>query len=132
MTNKEPSNGNSDKKEINNEEIELNIDIDKHFPHLAKEMRRKKSKELSINSVRFHDNDKKDSDKVEIKDPDIISFLRRCETNEEGMEIIDYMLRRKEISEDYAESLKIQLKTKGIRSFGTKKEIGYYEKTYKI
>jgi len=128
----DPSNGDSEDEDTNTEEIELNIDINKHFPHLAKEIRRKTSKELSIESVRFHDNKVKDSENVELKDPDIISFLRRCETNEEGLEIINYMLRRKEISEDYAESLKIQLKTKGIRSFGTKKDAGYYEKTYGI
>ena len=132
MTSMDPSNGNSDDEDTNNEEIELNIDVKKHFPNLAKEIRRKISKELSIDSIRFHDNEKIDSNNVELRDPDIISFLRRCETDEEGLEIINFMLRRKEISEDYAESLKIQLKTKGIRSFGTKKDIGYYEKTYGI
>ena len=130
MTNGKPSNGNSEDEGNVTEEFELNIDIEKHFPHLAKEVRRKKSKELSINSVRFHDNEHKDSDKTELRNPDIISFLRRCDTNEQGIEIIDFMLKRKEITEEYAESLKIQLKTKGIRSFGTKKETGYYEKTY--
>ena len=130
MKNEKPSNGNSEDEKANTDDFELNIDIEKHFPNLAKEVIRKKSEELAINSIRFHDNKKDDSIKTELKDPDIISFLRRCDTNEQGIEIIDYMLKRNEISEDYAESLKIQLKTKGIRSFGTKKEKGYYEKTY--
>ncbi|MHA1786191.1 MAG: DUF2095 family protein [Candidatus Helarchaeota archaeon] len=113
------------------DDVKRDIDILKYFPHLAKEIRRKKEDNLSIESIRFDSNELSESDESELKNPDVISFLRRCDTDEQGIEIIDYMLNKKEISPDLAESLKIQLKANGIRSFGAKKEIGYYEWKYR-
>lgn len=60
--------------------------------------------------------------------PNVIDFLRRCDTEAQGLEIIEYMLKRGEIDEKYAEKLKSQMSKKGIRSFGAKKEKGYYTK----
>ena len=60
--------------------------------------------------------------------PDVIDFLRRCETEEEGQEIISYLEKRSEIDGEYAEHLRTQLRTKGIRSFGLKKGEDYYLK----
>jgi hypothetical protein len=53
--------------------------------------------------------------------------LNRCSTEEEGMEIIRYLEKRGEISSDYALRLRIQLLKFGIRSFGPKREWGYYK-----
>jgi len=67
----------------------------------------------------------------ELRNPDVISFLRRAETDEQALEIINFCQKRGEISEEYANELKVQLGIYGIRSFGTKKEPGYYEKKYR-
>ena len=119
-------NKNGDEDEI--EEIE--IDIEKLFPNLSKELKDKMSRDLGINAVRFHDTSSEGSGSSELKNPDVISFLRRCETEIQGIEIINYLVKRNEISKEYAEELKIQLKSQGIRSFGSKKDAGYYDKTY--
>ncbi len=60
--------------------------------------------------------------------PDVIDFLRRCDREEEGLEIIGYLEKRSEIDGEYAEGLRKQLRTKGIRSFGPKKGEDYYLK----
>lgn len=58
--------------------------------------------------------------------PNIVDFLRRCDTVEQTEEIIAYMEKRGEIDKQYARKLRKQLKGKGVRSFGTKKEPDYY------
>jgi hypothetical protein len=60
--------------------------------------------------------------------PDVIDFIRRCDTEEQAEEIIAYMEKRGEIEKQYAERLRKQLKDKGVRSFGPKKEENYYLK----
>ena len=60
--------------------------------------------------------------------PDAIDFLRRCDKAEQAEDIICYLEKRGEISSEYATKLRKQLKTKGLRSFGSKKEDDYYLK----
>lgn len=96
----------------------------KKFPNLTKELE-KNSMRLRINSVRS-----------EVKDitqgtltgysPHVIDFLRRCDNIEEAMKIISFLEDRKEISHEYAKKIRFQLREKGLRSFGSKKECGYY------
>ena len=62
--------------------------------------------------------------------PDAVAFIRRCDTPEQVEAIIDYLERREEISHDYAERLKEQLREKGLRSFGERKGSGYYLRKY--
>ncbi|MFQ5976001.1 MAG: DUF2095 family protein [Candidatus Hydrothermarchaeales archaeon] len=98
-------------------------ELRKKFPNLIKES---EGEGLSIKGVRLdakesaEDTDSKDSG------PSIIDFLRRCNNEDEALEIIAYMESRKEIDENYAKKLRAQLLTGGIRSFGSKKEPGYY------
>ncbi|MCD6248077.1 MAG: DUF2095 family protein [Hadesarchaea archaeon] len=61
-------------------------------------------------------------------EPTVVDFIRRCDTDQQALEIIDFLERRGEISRDYAKSLRLQLKCFGLRSFGSKKEAGYYER----
>jgi len=122
----EDNNKNGDDQDI--EDIE--IDIEKIFPNLSKEIKDKMSKSLTINAVRFHDTTSAESNSSELRNPDVIAFLRRCESDAQGHEIIDFLLKRNEISKEQAEGLKIQLKTQGIRSFGPKKEAGYYDDNF--
>jgi hypothetical protein len=60
--------------------------------------------------------------------PDAIDFLRRCDKREQAEEIICYLEKRGEITLGYAAKLRKQLKEKGVRSFGSKKEDDYYLK----
>jgi hypothetical protein len=61
-------------------------------------------------------------------EPTVIDFIRRCETEEQALEIIDFMEKRGEITQDYAKRLKNQLAKLGVRSFGEQKKPGYYER----
>jgi len=108
------------------------MEIDKEtfkklFPNLAREMELGECK-ITINSVRtdIKTGEKAVSRKFKHYDPDVIDFIRRCDTEEQAKEIIDYMEKRGEITAEYAKKLRRQLKEKGVRSFGPKKEEGYY------
>jgi len=61
-------------------------------------------------------------------DPDIIDFIRRCETSAQAAKIIDYMSKEREVSPEMAEKLKKQLEEDGVRSFGTLREKGHYHR----
>ncbi|MCD6446090.1 DUF2095 family protein [Candidatus Bathyarchaeota archaeon] len=101
----------------------------KMFPNLAKELESGENK-VEINSVRTNvkAGEKAVSNRFIHYMPDVIDFIRRCDTEEQAEEIINYMEKRGEIEKKYAEKLRKQLKEKGVRSFGSKKEENYYFK----
>jgi len=105
--------------------------IKKTFPNLAEEMDMGKQKIL-INSIRSNPETAEKTAKAQKNlsnyNPDIIDFLRRCDNKQQAEEIINYMENRGEINQNYAQKLRQQLKKKGLRSFGPKKEEGYYFK----
>ena len=84
----------------------------KLFPHLAEELEGNGSKVV----IEAEGRNKR---KWAGYTPDIVDFLRRCDTDEQGEEIIEYLEKKGEISQDRAFDLKEQLKEKGIRSFGS-------------
>jgi hypothetical protein len=97
------------------------------FPNLAEEMSKDNCK-TKINSVR---SDATAAEKAVAKrfngyNPDAIDFLRRCDTTQQAEEIICYLENRQEITCEYAAKLRKQLKSKGVRSFGAKKQDDYY------
>ena len=94
------------------------------FPNLAKELETGENR-IAVDSVRTYDATNKDFAHYT---PDAIDFIRRCDTTEEAEEIIAYLEKRGEIEPQYAARLRSQLKEKGVRSFGTKKEFDYYLK----
>ena len=101
----------------------------KMFPNLAKEIFSGENR-VAIRSVR---SDVKTGEKMAFMsfrgyNPDVIDFLRRCDNEKQAYEIIDYLEKRKEISKEYASQLRKQLRERGVRSFGSKKEDGYYLK----
>jgi len=103
----------------------------KMFPHLAKEMdednENSDEHRIQINSVRSSPEiEEKISGKFGTYMPDAIDFIRRCDNEKQAKEIIDYLEKRGEIASEYAKKLRRQLREKGVRSFGTKKEEGYY------
>ena len=96
----------------------------KKFPALSKEMEEGKGKA----DLEFEVEQPKPKRKFAGYNPDVIDFIRRCNNKEEALEIIEYLLNRQEISNDEAEQLSKQLENEGLRSFGSKKEPGYYER----
>lgn len=99
----------------------------KMFPNLAREMETGVCK-TAITSVRLdpEEGEKVASKKFDGYNPDVIDFIRRCDNEGQAEEIIAYLERRGEISRSYASSLRKQLKERGVRSFGSKKEDAYY------
>jgi len=111
-----------------------NLELDKKafkkmFPNLAKELESDDNK-VPMNSVRTDMQTGEDaaSERFAHYMPDVIDFIRRCDTEEQAEEIIAYMEKRGEIDRRYAERLRKQLEDKGVRSFGPKKEENYYLK----
>ena len=102
--------------------------LKKMFPNLARELQANENK-VQVNSVRTNQEDGEEAATSQSYDhymPDVIDFIRRCDTKEQAEEIICYMERRGEIDKKYGQKLKKQLKDRGVRSFGTKKEHDYY------
>ena len=98
----------------------------KLFPHLAREM------EGGGSEVDLQEGGAKDRADQGRKwagyDPGIIDFLRRCETKEQALEIIDYMEARGEITPENAGRLRGEIMENGLGSVGKRKEEGYYHR----
>ena len=108
-------------------EVEREI-LRKKFPHLAREIEDKLSS-LSIDAVRTSGCEvEKRPDKFRHHIPTAADYLRRCDSEAQAIETIAYLERKGEITKQYAEELRIQLREKGLRSFGPKKEEDYYLK----
>jgi len=108
------------------------MDVDKEqlrkrFPRLAQEIEGGEGS-VPMTSIRSETKtgEKVASEEFEGYNPDVIDFLRRCESEEQGEEVIRFLLDKKEISRSYASRLRRQLREKGVRSFGSKKECDYY------
>ena len=116
----------------------------KMFPNLIKELENGENK-VSIDGVRANPakaeesvNDVEETmlaeaenalpDKFRHYNPTVIDFIRRCDTKDQAEEIVAYMQQRREITEEYANKVRAQLKKEGLRSFGSKKEEDYYYK----
>jgi len=104
----------------------------KAFPHLAEELE-SGAAAISIRAVRWDEGAAEALASIRpSRDPwagympDVVAFIRRCSTEEEALEIIDYMEKKGRISPEYADKLRKQLREEGLRSFGPKKEQGYY------
>lgn len=101
----------------------------KLFPNLSKELELEDSK-VAINSVRTDPDaaEKAVPDKFRHYNPVVVGFIRRCDTETQAEAIIAYLEKRGELTTEYAEALRQQLKKEGVRSFGAKKEENYYFK----
>jgi hypothetical protein len=99
----------------------------KVFPHLTEEMEAKESKE-AINSTNLGSltGERVSTKRFDDYNPDVIDFICRCDNEDQAQEIINYIEKRGEIDQEYAQKLRTQLKKKGVRSFGAKREEGYY------
>lgn len=110
----------------------------KMFPNLIKELEGEENK-VSIEAVRKDplaaeeamataEETLPEPDKFRHYDPDVVDFLRRCDTEKQAEEIIAYLQKRGELTKEKVCELKAQLKKDGVRSFGPKKEEDYYFK----
>jgi len=112
--------------------------LKKMFPHLYKELETGECK-VPIDAVRKNPEEAENaeaeeeefeptefSDKLRHFYPSAVDFIRRCDTEAQAEEIIAYLQKKGEITSEYAEELRCQLKREGVRSFGPKKEDNYY------
>ncbi len=67
-------------------------------------------------------------DKLRHFNPQAVDFLRRCDTEAQAEEIIAYLEKKGEITKEYADELRAQMKKGGVRCFGPKKEENHYFK----
>jgi len=126
----------------NNEGLTVSYDKDElneKFPHLITEITGKK-KSVKIDSIENNIALKqfklKFSSPNELVNPNAIDFLRRCTNRNEALNILEYLLKQKEISKKDYNSFKNQiLKEEGLKEFidkhGGFKGPGYYEKKYR-
>ena len=103
--------------------------LKKMFPNLSKELELEDSK-VAISSVRTDPDAAENAmaDKFRHYNPTVVDFIRRCDTETQAEAIIAYLEKRGELTAEYAEALRQQLKKEGVRSFGSKKEENYYFK----
>ncbi len=100
-------------------------DFKETFPAISEEMDTGRTKKYKIDGVRTLSEDSKSTP----KDPfttTVVDYIRRCDTVKQAIEIVEYLLKQGEISAADAREIKKQLKANGVRSFGAKKESGYY------
>ena len=116
------------------------------FPNLYKELETSENK-VSINAVRKNPLEAEEAvegeecekcqekeivpcsetpDKLRHFNPCAVDFIRRCDTEAQAEEIVAYLQKKGEITPEYAEELRCQLKQNGVRSLGPKKEENYY------
>jgi len=98
----------------------------KKFPKIAQEMGGAGT--VRIRSVRTS---AKEAEKVAHSfqgyEPTVVDFIRRCESDKQALEIIDFLEKKGEIEPEYANRLRTQLVRRGLSSFGPKKNPGCYE-----
>ncbi|NMC59581.1 MAG: DUF2095 family protein [Candidatus Methanofastidiosa archaeon] len=70
------------------------------------------------------------TDIPELQNPQACDFIRRCNTNKEAFEILEYLVKKKEISAEDALKYRLKIEKNGLNSFGEKKTWGYYERKY--
>jgi hypothetical protein len=101
----------------------------KMFPNLSEELEGEEGK-VPIDAVRTNPGavEKAMPNKFRSYDPTVVDFIRRCDTEEQAEEIIAYLEKKGEVTKEHAAKLRKQLKSKGVRSFGPKKEENYYFK----
>ncbi|MFX1504601.1 MAG: DUF2095 family protein [Promethearchaeota archaeon] len=140
---KRPNSNNSKKNSQKDTSIEtLKIDqsmpiekIQEKFPALFAELANKKMsmrideiEDESNSFVNSREDERQSLDPFSHYEPNVFDFLARAQTNEEGLEIIDFLTKQGQISAETSEELTEKVKTSGIRSFGHKRTANYYHR----
>jgi hypothetical protein len=123
--------------------------IDKHslkkmFPHLYRELEEPSENKVSIDTVcddpeaaekviEIEDvceeeflKPAKEVDKLRDFNPSAVDFIRRCDTDEQAQEIISYLQKKGELTQEQTKELECKLRREGVRGFGPKKDENYY------
>ena len=96
------------------------------FPNLVQEMG--STGTVRIDAVRTSVKEaEKVAHSIQGYEPTVIDFIRRCKSDEQALEVIDFLEKRGEVEPGYAERLRDQLVRWGLRSFGSRKNPGCYE-----
>ncbi len=90
------------------------------FPELYEEVEGD-GKTIEVDGVRT--DAKEEEEKI---GPNIVDFIRLCDTEDEALEIINHMEAEDKIDSEYASDLRKQLTHRGLRSFGSKRKPGDY------
>jgi len=117
---------------IGSEEMKMELDkkrFRKMFPNLAGEMETDENR-VKILSVRSDVGvaERASAKRFDNYIPDAVDYIRRCDHEKQAKEIIDYLEKRHEITVEYAQKLRKQLRARGVRSFGPKKQDDYYSR----
>ena len=99
-------------------------DFKKQFPKLAEEMESGVGKA----DIEFQGEKPRAKRKFAEHDPDANDFIRRCSTEDQAYEIIEYLEKRGELTKEGADELCKQLREQGLKSFGRKKKYGHYDR----
>ncbi|WP_297465840.1 DUF2095 family protein [Thermococcus sp.] len=101
-------------------------EFERTFPALAREL---EGEGIPVDAYRTEETETEE-EQIDFSgyNPTVIDFLRRCETDEEALEIINWMEERGEITPEMAKELRVTLAHRGVRAFGPKKEWGWYER----
>jgi len=97
--------------------------IEELFPNLTKEI-----KEGSTKIVKLDRALPGSQRKWAGFNPEAIDFLRRCTKKEEAHEVIDYLEKRGEISQEKADMFREKLENEGLSAFGKHKDQDFYHK----
>jgi hypothetical protein len=96
------------------------------FPTLSKELEEQTTKTFKIDGVRIMAEETDSTEDAKTFTPDVIDYIRRCDTVSQALEIVDFLMKQNEINPSQAKEIKSQLKADGLRSFGSKKEKDHY------
>ena len=61
-------------------------------------------------------------------EPTAVDYIRRCSTEDQAVEIINYLEAKGEVEAEHAKQLRAQLAEKGLGSFGKRRKPGCYER----
>lgn len=101
--------------------------LKKYFPNLSKEIE-ENAYFLSLTYYPSLYSKNRRIPKFRNYEPNVIDFIRRCDSESQALEIVDFLEKRNELSHEEAEKIRILLKEKGVRFFGSKKNPGWYFK----
>lgn len=96
------------------------------FPTLSKELEEQTTKTFKIDGVRTMAEETESRGEAKTFTPDVVDYIRRCDTVSQALEIVDFLMKQNEINPSQAREIKSQLKADGLRSFGSKKEKDHY------
>lgn len=131
-------------------------DIEKNFPALFKELLGEETSQISSSEAKELLSDEQEEIEIDLKidkefdndnependsqtvtkpmekdylqgfDPKAIDFIRRAKSNEEAIEVLNFLEKRGEITAKDCSNMKLQLEKEGLVSFGEHKEDGFY------